>query len=889
MDLITQFALGDDIAWLLLILGVLALAAITLGVLIPPRLARHGAAIARRRAAEDDGPDAVDDAYNGEVAAADAAAPRAARANDPDLVDEEETDTGDPAVDASLPSRLGRLITQATVLSSWIAVPLALLLAFLPGSTDVRILRAGFLVLGLIAGALAAGRGGSMLLTGLAIAPSDRLRSLSRFGGLFVASAIAIGALPIVPTVYFLREGAASPLIAYAAGAALFALALQAIASLAHSTGLSAALLVGADENGLGAEDEDNPGAAHLHVAQLLRRGPARAATLVALVAALAAAAIRVGVPVIAAEGFVIPLLGLSIAILAALVVAAFPHVGAGSERSVLRLGALVPALLAGGGFAAGIALWLPTTYQSLRFTHVGMDYFTDVALTGGGEPVARAYMEPQILAGIEDMSQWITVTDESRYASAFLDLMALYGISPAGVAAAAAGLGALVALIAQLLVSRALNPREAGVLRIARTHRTGGALGTVSALGSSAVVAAGAIGAVIALLGILFVVGDGIPELMLVLLAYAGLGALVVSAATAAFHTSAAIADRPGSADGVREASRGGGSETAVGLQIALALAAAPLVMPMIGAIQAAGRAASVWEDRSLHLMTSASATVIAGGALGLLAALLIGAGMLLGQRRLAIAAVVETRAALIGEQSSILLPDLSGTAVRATLPVLATAAAMPFVAGFGLGPGALPAFTVSLLVAALVLAVMTTILAGISRSALAVISAGRYGGPGSWGHSGALGGTVLAGTLRDALGTLISLGALLGALIGVLTVSSMVNAMVDGTDAWLRWGAAVVALLLAGGAWLYALTAPEVDLEDELGEQSAPLFSRRAQGEAEEDSRGDLLLDWSDEADEDEDADAVRRVRRGSGSSSSTNGAPRAGRSRKGSARRR
>ena len=50
MEFITDFALGEDNAVLLLVLGVLAVAAIVLGAIIPPRLAHHGAAVARRRA-----------------------------------------------------------------------------------------------------------------------------------------------------------------------------------------------------------------------------------------------------------------------------------------------------------------------------------------------------------------------------------------------------------------------------------------------------------------------------------------------------------------------------------------------------------------------------------------------------------------------------------------------------------------------------------------------------------------------------------------------------------------------------------------------------------------------------------------------------------------------
>lgn len=859
MDLITQFALGDDIAVLLLVLGVAALAAIALGVLIPPRLARRGAALARRRAETGGarrrakGADGADGSHAAEL---------------DEIEDEDEaelaevTDTGDAELDAHLGSRLGGLVTTATTIAASVGVPMMLLLALVPGSTDVRILRVGFVLVGLVAGALAAWRAGSMLLGGLAIAPADRARSLPRFGGLFVASAFGIAALPIVPAVYFMREAAASPMIAYAAGAALFALVLHAVAGLAGSVGTSSALLAGADEKGLPLEGEENPGAAHLQLAQLLRRGPARAAALVALTATLVAASIRVGVPVFGAEGILVPLFVLVVAILIALLVAVIPPIGrADRERTSLRIGALVPALLAVGTAAAAISLWLPSAYQSLRFAAVGMDSFTDPALTGGSDPVPRANLEPQILQSIGDMTQWIDVTDESRYASAFLDLLTLYGIHPNAVVAAALALGALAALAAQLLAARVLNPAGGSALRAARTHRTGGVLGIAASGGSALLAAAGGLGALSAVLLVLSVIGRGVPELMLALLAFAGLGALLVIAASAAFHTSELLADRPGTDAAVRAAGSGGAAETAVSLQLALAMAALPLILPMIGAMQAAGRAGTVWEDRALHALTPSALPVAGGIALALVATALVAAGMLTAQRRLGAASVVETRAALLAGESAVDFSDLPAAAKRAALAPVATAALMPIVAGFGLGPSALPAFVVTLLGAGAVLAVGSTVFAGSSRAALEVIESGRYGGRGSWAHSGALGAAALGDALRGALGTMIALAAVLGALISVLTASPMVNAMLDGTEPALRWGAAILALLVAGGCWLYALTAPEPDLEDDLGEESAPLFSRRA----EEAPAGALLEDWAD--DEGDDEGAAPRGRGGRG----------------------
>jgi K(+)-stimulated pyrophosphate-energized sodium pump len=892
VEFITDFALGDDIAVLLVVLGVLAVAAIVLGVLVPPRLAHHGAAVARRRAestsrlsagsspASGDSDDAATSIFpeDEESDGDDAEEIAPAEEDDPDLLTEEDSDTGDPAIDRRLGARLGSLVTTATIVAGWVGVPAALLLLLVPGSTDVRILRMGFFLIGLMAGPLAAWRSSGMMMSAFGIAPSDRPRAISRFGGLFVASSLGIASLPIALVVYFLREAAASPLIAYAAGAAVYALALHAIASLAHGTGHAATMLVGSDENEIHAEDETNPGGPHLRLAQLLRRGPARSATLVALTAALAAAGIRVSVPVFAAQGIGITVLALAVALAVALVVALFPHVGReGRERTALRAGQLVPALLGAGGMVAGVALWLPSEYKSLRFASVGMQNFTDPALTGSEQPVPRSQLEGQIESSISDMSQWISATDESHYANSFLDTLALYGTHPGTLAALGLALGAVITLLAQLLVSRVLNPHEASSLRAARSSRTGGALGALTVLGTSALAAAGVLALAALVLAVLTVLAAGVPELALALVAFAGLGGLVVIAASAALHTSGAFADRPGTAEPWRDASRTGGAETSVGIQLVTAFAALPFLATIVGAIAGADRAKSVWEDRALHALTPESVPVLGGIALALITIALLASVLLHGLRRLGVAAVVETRAAILDHRDSMDFDDLPLTARRAALAPVAIAALMPVVAGFGLGPSALPAFVGTLVLGAVVTGVWTTIAAGLGTSAVRVIESGRYGGPGSWGHSGALGTTVLVGGLRNALGSFVSMAALVGTLIGVLSVASMINAMIDGTNEFLRWGIALVALLALGACWIYAVTAPQTDLEDDYGQDSKPLFAR--DDEEESDDSDPLLMGWDDEDEDGSDGAAGTGTGRG--------GSGRKGSARKGSAR--
>src|SRR5699024_4394105 len=144
-------------------------------------------------------------------------------------------------------------------------------------------------------------------------------------------------------------------------------------------------ILVGADEHGLEADDPANLGGPHLRTARMASRGGALSADLVAVTTALAALGVLLGVPVLAAEGFIVVLLGLGAALLAAAVAAAVPHRGRpGHERGALRLGGLIPSLLGGAGAVAASALWLPSLYKNLRFEDVGLENFTDPAITGG-------------------------------------------------------------------------------------------------------------------------------------------------------------------------------------------------------------------------------------------------------------------------------------------------------------------------------------------------------------------------------------------------------------------------------------------------------------------------------------------------------------------------
>jgi hypothetical protein len=573
-------------------------------------------------------------------------------------------------------------------------------------------------------------------------------------------------------------------------------------------------------------------------------------------------------VPVLAAEGFIVVLLALGTAMLAASVAAVVPHVGReGHERGALRLGGLVPAVLGAAGAVAAAALWIPAQYKDLRFEDVGLENFTDPAITGGTD-TPREQLEPQIEELGSDLGQFISQTDDSQYASAFLDMLALYGITPNVVVAVALGLGALAALAAVLLLGGTGHRLGGSVLRAARTARTGGALGTTAGLGSTALTAAGALALLVLIAGVLSVLAAGVPSLALTLSVHAGLGALIVVAAHAGSLLAASLLDRPESAAGPRRAAAGIATGPLGALLLAAVLIGLGALGPVVSALQLAPRAATVWEDRALHAATPASLTVLGGVALGVVVVLLIASSLLDAARRLGANAVVETRAAMLEGRDGAELPELSEMVRRAVLTPVVVAVLAPVVAGFGLGPAALPGLVVGVVLTAAGLGLWTLGASSTLAGAAGVVGSGRYGGPGSWGHSGALGGAVLTAILRSVIGSVALPLALSASLLSALAVSAVVGMSTDGTSAFLRWGIAVLAIIIALTCWVIAATAPEVDLEDEHEEISRPLFARAAEEEP-----GDALdaMDWEVE---DEDRHEVtvaqrptRRKRKGRG----------------------
>ena len=761
MDLLTSYALGADVAVLIIAVGALALAALVLGVL-PVRRAT--------------------------------------------------------APDADEHRLLRGLAASAALVVAWVAVPVAALLLLVPATSQDRVLRSAMVLVGAAVVMLAAWRA----------APLVRTHATGRVALL----ALGMAAVPLVPTLAVLRQHSADALLGLAAGGALAAVVMHSVVTLSDVVGRSGALLAGTAEQEVGAQDPDNP-AGHL-----LRRGTALQATAVhaADIAALALVSVGVvavtSVSVLATEGLLIALLGLGCA-LAAAFLAAFLPARAGAVRM------LGPAVLSAVGLGVGAAVWLPQSYRNLRFDAVGLGAFTDPAIAGQ-QPVPRADFVAQLEATKSSLADFISATDESRNAGAFLDVLALYETSPALIVSVSVGIGAVIALVVALMAASAAAPTGPAVRAAARTSRTGGGLGLMAAL--AAVIVRAGLASGVLLLGIaaLTVLAAGVPQLTLVLAGIAGLSALVVVAGLGSGL-------RPLGLEPVEEEGQSPRRATAPNEAVAVRsaalvnalLAGVGTMWPVLAVVGAGGRAGTVWEDRAAHAMTPGSGLVVAAICVAAVVALLVVGAVLEGARRLGAESVIATRTALVERHERAHMDALGLDARRAALPAAAAGAVLAVVVGFGLGPAAVPAAVAAGLVIATVLALSLVILQAVLDGAVAQIETGRYGGPGGWAHGGALSNAVLGGALGGAAPAALWAVVVAGAL-AALSGPTMMGMVLDGTDPLLRWGMALVAALIWLGCWVYLLVSVQPNLEDQVAERDrTPLFGRASEmGEQSSDS---------------------------------------------------
>src|SRR5699024_11232556 len=101
---------------------------------------------------------------------------------------------------------------------------------------------------------------------------------------------------------------------------------------------------------------------------------------------------------------------------------------------------------------------------------------------------------------------------------------------------------------------------------------------------------------------------------------------------------------------------------------------------------------AGTVGAARALPAVPPLSLPLLGGVALGAVTVLLVTASLLAASRRSGALAVVDTRAGMLEGQDRVLLNETPEATRRAVLAPVVVVVLMPLVAGFGLGPAALP-----------------------------------------------------------------------------------------------------------------------------------------------------------------------------------------------------
>lgn len=710
---------------------------------------------------------------------------------------------GGPALRAApaLPEAETRMMRQInatiTAVTAWVAVPAAAFLLLVPAiEVDLVVRSAGVLLGAALTAAVAQG----------ALVAHRAGRS-----GRIIPTALAVAATLTVPTLAVLREASADALFGATVGSAIAGAVVLGATALVSTAGTSSALLGGSAEQDRSRYGTDNPG--HLHLARAASMRTAAMPAVLAMLAALVSvsATSMVGVSVLGVEAIVVALLGHVVALAVSLVISVVPRrapqADDGGRRSVL--GALLPASVGVVATIIAAAMVVPARYAQLRFDEVGMGAFTDPAIAGAG-PLPRATLLDQLEAVETSLSEFVSMTDESRGATAFLDVIGLYSTSPRTSVIVALLLGGMLALASLWLARATVSPSGSAARAVARTSRTGASLGLLTALGAAGLRA----GIVLLLLAItiyvLMVLGAGIAQLVLTLMAIAALVALVVASgagtmALRAQDDSLAAQDARAEMPGVL-----------VGL-ISLALATPATLIPMVTLVASSQRGASLWEDRILHAFTPTSGAAMAGAGLAVVAVMLAFAAVTEGARRIGAESVVLTRAALAEDLPAAHLDSLGYDLRRSVLPMTASGLLLVLVVLVGFGPAALPSFVLVLIATSVSLGVVALLADALHASALHVIEEGRYGGLGGWAHTSALGNSALMSTLSPLAVAAAVLGTAMS-FLAVLSTSLGVSWVLGDVDAILLWGLAGVALIIVGALWAYLVSSAQPNLEDQL-----------------------------------------------------------------------
>ena len=690
------------------------------------------------------------------------------------------------------------LARQFKTLSFFVGIVFFLLMALPADTAGIRFGRSGFFVLGALFSAAVGYFGMSLAVKAnvrVAAAANDSgrdegMRVAFRTGGTVGMMTVGLGLLGAASVVLIYKGDAPKVLEGFGFGAALLAMFMRVGGGIFTKAADVGADLVGKVEAGIPEDDPRNAATIADNVGDNVGDCAGMAADLFESYAVTLVAALILGQAAFGEKGLVFPLIVPAIGALTAIlgVYITKPRPGENGLIAINRgfyISAAVSAVLS----TVAAFLYLPSSFAQMKGLPVGS--------IGAPNPILTLSGDPRLVASL-------TVI-----------------------------LGVVLAAIILWLTGHFTGTDKRPTMDVARTSLTGAATVVLSGIGvglESAVYTAVIIGGAMYLA---FLLGAGSVVLSLFLIALTGCGLLTTVGVIVAMDTFGPVSDNAQGiaemsgdvhGDGVQvltELDAVGNTTKAITKGIAIAtavLAATALFGSYTDAAATAIRAAAKTLTKEPSLSTQVSLLDYQVITPANLFGLILGASVVFMFAGLAINAVTRAAGAIVfevrrqfREHPGIMdyteKPEYGRVVdicTKDSLRELATpgllAAMAPIAVGFGLGIGPLAGFLAGAIGAGVLMAVFLANAGGSWDNAKKIVEDGAHGGKGSAAHEATIIGDTVGDPFKDTAGPAINPLLKVMNLVSLLIAPAIVQLTLGaGANAWLRYGIAATALLIA------------------------------------------------------------------------------------------
>jgi K(+)-stimulated pyrophosphate-energized sodium pump len=690
------------------------------------------------------------------------------------------------------------LARQFKTLSFFVGIVFFLLMALPADTAGIRFGRSGFFVLGALFSAAVGYFGMSLAVKAnvrVAAAANgsgrdEGMRVAFRTGGTVGMMTVGLGLLGAASVVLIYKGDAPKVLEGFGFGAALLAMFMRVGGGIFTKAADVGADLVGKVEAGIPEDDPRNAATIADNVGDNVGDCAGMAADLFESYAVTLVAALILGQAAFGEKGLVFPLIVPAIGALTAIlgVYITKPRPGENGLIAINRgfyISAAVSAVLS----TVAAFLYLPSSFAQMKGLPVGSN--------GAPNPILTLSGDPRLVASL-------TVI-----------------------------LGVVLAAIILWLTGHFTGTDKRPTMDVARTSLTGAATVVLSGIGvglESAVYTAVIIGGAMYLA---FLLGAGSVVLSLFLIALTGCGLLTTVGVIVAMDTFGPVSDN---AQGIAEMS---GDVHGDGVQVLTELDAVGNTTKAITkgiaiatAVLAATALFGSYTDAATTAIAQAARTLTKEPSLATrvslldyqvitpanLFGLILGASVVFMFAGLAINAVTRAAGAIVfevrrqfREHPGIMdyteKPEYGRVVdicTKDSLRELATpgllAAMAPIAVGFGLGIGPLAGFLAGAIGAGVLMAVFLANAGGSWDNAKKIVEDGAHGGKGSAAHEATIIGDTVGDPFKDTAGPAINPLLKVMNLVSLLIAPAIVQLTLGaGANAWLRYGIAATALLIA------------------------------------------------------------------------------------------